>query len=495
MFYPQKLPQNIKTNLKIMLSDFSKGINTNITQNLLPLNYAVNSYNFDFNRQSLSTGLGLKELVIPVGVNSVKSFIAPDEVQQILRFWQYTKYDAQTDTYIPVLMLYCDDENMYNARLKTNLNQFYPINSTFFDVPNGINYRIDEGDCFFACGEGKIVKYSGAVPVVYNENVPRITSVAMHAGRLFATVNGDQNVVWFSDDLDPTNWNVSNFEGGYIELTGERGVCKKVIEANNLLVVIREFGITKISGWGLQDNFVVKNMYLSTGRLYYETAKLCGRIIIILSTDGLYYFDGDSMNKINLGIEEMFVGVDNSSAIGAFLDGKYYLACKLNFDDGNSIGCEQMNVFKNNALIELDLNTFNYTIMRGVDIVFMDGIRGENFSKLGILINGQNSNKIYELTRDGIINGVPAPKYWVSPFTDMGYPNYKKVIRSLTINTATDIKITICADNRSYDFEVKGNKLPVRVPIDISCLRFNVAFCCTKAECEISNPLLQVSLV
>ena len=65
MFYDQKLPFNTKSNLKVQLSDFSNGINTRITQNLLPLNYAVNCYNFDFNRRSLSTGIGIKEMAIP----------------------------------------------------------------------------------------------------------------------------------------------------------------------------------------------------------------------------------------------------------------------------------------------------------------------------------------------------------------------------------------------------------------------------------------------
>ncbi len=494
MFYKQKLPKNAKSNYKVKLTDFSKGINTSVSENLLPLNFATNCYNFNFNKQSLSTGLGIKELTIPYSETSQKSFVSPANVQKFIKFWQYTRYDSVQDAYIPLLMLYGDDNNLYYGRLKTSQNEFFTISTAFSSVPNGINYRIDEGDCFFACGENKIVKYSGSLPQVYDENVPRITSIALNAGRLFATVNGDQNVIWFSDDLDPTNWNVSNFEGGYIELTGERGVCKKVIEANNYVYVIREYGISRINAWGLQDDFAVKHLYLTTGKLYHETAKLCGRIIIMLCSDGVYYFDGDSMNKINLGIDEMLDGVDNSGAVGAFLDGKYYLACKMKYNDNKNIGCEASD-YTNNTLIEFDLNTFTINILRGVDIVFMDGIRYENYSKLGILLNGTNSNKIYELTHDGTINGSPAPKYWVSPFTDMGYPNYKKVIKYLSINTKTDIVVTFCADNKNYHFEIKGSTLSQRVPINIVCSRFSFAFSCKVAESEISNPMLEVSLI
>ena len=147
--------------------------------------------------------------------------------------------------------------------------------------------------------------------------------------------------------------NVSEFEGGYIELTGERGTLKKVIESNNYLYVIREYGISRVSAWGLQSDFVVKNMYLTTGKLYYNSAVLCGNTILMLCKDGLYYFDGVSMEKLNLGLDKYFENVDNSSAVGAFLDGKYYLACKLNYNDGRTIGCESLTYTNNTVTTNL----------------------------------------------------------------------------------------------------------------------------------------------
>ena len=212
MFYKQKLPQNIKSNIKIQLTDFSKGINTKITQNLLPLNYAINSYNFNFNKHGLSTGLGIKELLVPYEVNKTKIFVAPTTVHRLYRFWQYTRYDKNSDSYQSFIILYGDDKNLYSVRLFTSQSGFDSLGVSLSNTPNGVNYRTDKGDCFFACGENKIIECSGSTPVEHVENVPRITSVALHAGRLFATVNGDQNVLWFSDDLDITNWSTSNFE-------------------------------------------------------------------------------------------------------------------------------------------------------------------------------------------------------------------------------------------------------------------------------------------
>ena len=182
-------------------------------------------------------------------------------------------------------MIYCDDGKVYTGRLLTLDTNFYDVGISFDTEPIGINYRLNEDDSFLCCAPNKIITYNGNVsPVTYTENVPNITSVALHAGRLFATTGGDQSQLWFSDDLDPTNWNVSEFEGGYIELTDERGTLKKVIESNNYLYVIREYGISRVSGWGLQDEFTVRNLYLTTGKLYYNTAVLCGGGIIMLCT-------------------------------------------------------------------------------------------------------------------------------------------------------------------------------------------------------------------
>ena len=493
MFYNQNLPNNTKSTLRVTLSDFSQGINTKLSENLLPLNYAVNTFNFNFNKGSLSTGLGIKELEIPYGYGT-KTLQTPTGVNKIIRCWVYIRFSTNTNSYVPLLVLYCDDNNVYYARLESLDDTFTAIDITFTDTPNGINYRLDEGDCFFLCGLNRIVKFNGDTGVTnYTSNVPSITSIALHAGRLFATVAGDENVLWFSDDLNPTNWNVSDFEGGYIELTGERGRLKKVIEANNYLYIIREFGITRLSGWGLQSDFVVKNMYLTTGKLYYNSAVLCGNTILMLCKDGLYYFDGVNMEKLDLGLDKYFEGVDNSSAVGAFLDGKYYLACKLNYNDNRTIGCES-GTYTNNSLIEFDISTGEIQILRGVDIGYMTSVQARLFSKLVICLNGTDGNKLYELTREGEIGENATTKIWTSPLTDMGYPSYKKVIKYLTLNTSSDITIIFNIDGKNYEFNVLGDTTPVRIPINLTANKFSVTFECDEASCEISNPQLEVAL-
>ena len=493
MFYTENLPNLNKTSLRVKLSDFSKGINTTVTENILPLNYAVNTYNFDFNSGALTEGLGLKELEIK-NESTTKVMNTPENVTEIKNFWHFRRYDTSMKKFSPFMMIYCDDGKVYSGRLATLDTNFYDVGIAFDTEPIGINYRLNDKDTFLCCAPNKIITYNGNTnPATYTENVPDITSVALHAGRLFATTGGDQSQLWFSDDLDPTNWNVSEFEGGYIELTDDRGTLKKVIESNNYLYVIREYGITRVSGWGLQDEFTVKNLYLTTGKLYYKSAVLCGGAILMLCRDGIYYFTGSSMQKLDLGLDKYFENVDNDYAIGAFLDGKYYLACRLNFNDSALIGCEN-SAYQNNTLIEYDLDNGNVNILRGVDICSITPFQTEWFSKLVICRNDENKNKLYELTHDGLVCNTPTNKTWTSAYTDMGYPSYKKAIKNLFLTTKYDIEILFNADGKDYTFNVKGSDYPTKIPINLMAKRFSVTFLTNNQYSEISNPELEVAL-
>ncbi len=493
MFYTENIPNLNKNSLRVKLSDFSNGINTNVAENILPLNYAVNAYNYDFNSGALTPGLGLKELVVDNGTTT-KTMFMPEIGVSIRKFWHFRRYDNSLSQFSPILIVYGDNGKMYMGRLMTADYFFYDTGSTFTEEPIGINYRLGDTDSFLCCCPNEIVVFNGSTTAdEYTENVPSITSVALHAGRLFATTGGDQSQLWFSDDLDPTNWNVSAFEGGYIELTDERGTLKKVIESNNYLYVIREYGITRVSGWGLQDEFTVKNLYLTTGKLYYNSAVLCGGVILMLCRDGIYSFTGASMQKLELGLDKYFKNVDNDNAIGAFLDGKYYLACKLDFGDNVAVGCES-STYTNNALIEYDLENGNINILRGVDICSMTPFQTEWFSKLVICRRDAETNKLSELTHDGLIYNTPTKKVWTSALTDMGYPAYKKAIRAIYINTTNDIEISIKTDEKEYKFSAKGSNAPVKVPINLITKRFSVTFTSTTADCEISTPEIEVAL-
>lgn len=90
------------------------------------------------------------------------------------------------------------------------------------------------------------------------DKAPKFTSVAVHNERVFGTVSGVNNQVWFSDDFDPANWNVSLTEAGYINFADDLGQAIKAVSFQGYLFVFREYGIMRLTAYGDQSDFVLK---------------------------------------------------------------------------------------------------------------------------------------------------------------------------------------------------------------------------------------------
>ena len=61
---------------------------------------------------------------------------------------------------------------------------------------------------------------------------------------------------------------------------------------------------------------------------------------MFLTRNGLCAFNGSSIEQIDLKLKGMFDNIDNYCAVGAYLSGCYYLACRLHFNDSDKVGCE-----------------------------------------------------------------------------------------------------------------------------------------------------------
>ena len=177
--------------------------------------------------------------------------------------------------------------------------------------------------------------------------------MCIHFERLFATANDYTRRVWFSDDLNPTNFNVSSEEGGYIDLIDDFGRSNKVISFNDYVYVFRDFNIARITAFAQQENFSVSQLDVGNSRIFADTVSICDNKVIYLAGDGLYSFNGSSASKINLGISNLFKGVDNQYAKAGYADGYYYLACRTDFKD-DIVGCENNEFYRNNTLIKLN---------------------------------------------------------------------------------------------------------------------------------------------
>lgn len=479
MFYHNLKLRKKSSSAKINFTNFISSMNTEVDEALLPYKSALVSYNFNVRNGALTNGYGFKKLCLPKYSNAgEREILAP--TSPIVKLWKYKCFNTETNKECDELVMYCQNGEIYSCLIVDDA----PFTGKLLDsvissgVPNAINYRLNSKDTLiFSSKTDGMWKYVQDHTVQKVENAPHIKSMCLHYERLFAIVGGENTRLAFSANLDPTDWSVDLDGGGFIDFQDERGALNKVLSFNDYIYAFRDYGVSRISAYGDQTEFSVSNLFVSSVKLYGDTVTVCGNKILLLARDGIHVFDGYSSKKLNLGIDTLFKDIENNNACAVYYNNKYYLACRLNFNDGEQVGCESyLDGYKNNALIELDLSTNDISITRGVDIASMLVLDGENYSKIAVCFNGEHSDKIGEITLDGKVFGNVLCKLWKSPKSNMGYPTKVKRIKECLIKSKNDCQINISTEKESKTVNVKGSDVSQRVLLNVTGEQMQVSF-------------------
>lgn len=497
MIYPRVTPKKQVTSAQINFTNFEASMDTEVDEALLPYKKAKISYNFNVKKGSLTNGYGFKNLCLPNKSGGQREIIPPSS--PVKKLWHYKYFDPDTQSANNELIMFCENGEVRTCLLKSNspLVGILDINTTLTSVPNALNYRLNSIDTLIISSETDgMWKYAQNQSIQKVEDSPYIKSMCLHYERLFAVVGGERNRLAFSANLDPTDWTEDLSGGGFIEMQDERGGLSSVISYNDYVYVFRDFGVTRLSAYGDQQDFSVSQLFTSSVKLYGNTATLCGNKVLLLARDGVHVFDGYSTQKINLGIDSLFDGVNNENACAVYFNNKFLLACRLNFNDGEKIGCENYsNGYINNALLEIDLSTNELSITRGVDIASMLALDDGSFGKVVACFNGEHSGKLGELTTDGCVFGTVLPKKWISPKSSMGYPSKIKHIKECLIKTKGNCKIKINTNKQCKEFFIKGSEIAQRIKLNLSGEQIEVGFMVDEAgETEISCPVIMVGI-
>ena len=479
MFYKDTKLKKKVTKAKVTFTNFNAHMDTELDDALMPFKQAKISYNFNVKKGNLKTGYGFKELTLPRFYDSGEREIIPPQ-GNIKKIWYFKYFHQDISEFVNMLLIYLESGDIYSCIIKDNSPLCSRILNTVYSsgVPNAIPYRLNSEDSMiFSSETDGMWVYTPNKFVESVEDAPHIKSMCLHYERLFAVVGGERNRLAFSANLDPTDWKEDLSTGGFIDMQDERGGLTNVISYNDYIYVFRDYGVARISAYGDQSDFSVTQLFKSSVKLYGNTVTLCGNKVLLLARDGIHMFDGYATKKLNLGIDELFVGVDNENACGLYYNNKFYLACRLAFNDGEKVGCENYEGgYINNALIEIDLNTSEINITRGVDISSMLALDDENVSKLVATFNGEHIGKIGELTTDGKVFGEVLPKKWVSPKSSMGYFGKIKHLEECFIKSSTDCVLTIKTDRHTKKIKIKGSPIAKRVKLGAYGEQIQVSF-------------------
>lgn len=449
---------------KASIPDFSGGINTDKDERILPLSRAKESYNFELCSGALLEGYGLES----------------SGITNALCVWLYTRQEDSGA--VEHILMYCaKDGKVYFRRGEAAFIQLSGV--SFTSAPMPLNYRLyNEDVIILVSATDHMVVWNGKTDAYTVADSPLITSLTMHYERMFVTTSGAKNAVWFSDDLDPTNWNPELDEGGFIELLDERGRLNRVISFNNMVYVFRDYGISKISAYASQSDFNVSNLFVSSGRIYADTAVVCGDVIIFMAADGLYSFDGVSTRKMLKNLDGLLCG--GGSPYACYNAGKYWVTFNACFEG------ETAN--KNNCVLALDRHSGAFSLIKGVCVNMLCPIADGDNEKLYMVCDDGRAGIT---KKDGVLFGTPLKKLWQSGLIDLNTPTRTKLIKEIVIDTLYDIELTVKTEVATKKIAVKGGSGIAKVRVNMTAVKLGLSIESFTAKASIARPTVTYALI
>ena len=492
MFYKNKLKTLSTKEKEFEYSLFSQNP-TEESEDLQKTGSAKLTYNLITENGALKTGYGFTELKMPQSTtdldNEVIISISGNEVKSI---WRMKWYDYSDDVNNYYLFYYNDDgficyDNLFNVRYAT-----FEIPNNFTSIPYAINYRVGADDLLLFFGEGDdmmVLSWAGLDEV---ENVPVIKSCCAHYGKLFAITAAVDSQLVYTEDVDITAW--TDEKTKELDFADERGCLNKIISFDDYIYVFRDYGVTQLSIYGSNEDFSINHMYLSDSYIYPNTIAQSGDNVYFLERNALKVFNGSTVKEVELECKNLISSCRQSNAFATCFEGKYYLACKCDFNDGENVGCEGYSGgYVNNTLIIYDIEKEHVEIVRGVDINQVLALNNPYKSKLIACFNNQYKGKIGQLTTDGKLFGTLLPSLWQSTKTDLGVHGRKKRIKYFTIKSSGDAVVTIESENAVKQFSVSGQNNIQKIRTNIVGNEFDVKIT-SGGETVISNFVLFASV-
>ncbi len=496
------------TRITVTLTNFSGGINNNVDEQVLPFKTAKIAYNFKFNEGVLSDGISLNKATIPNG-----NYVDGGEEEALIPLKLPTGFYAAKGYHYT----FCDPANNYQRSDKivmvntARLIKHWTISNTLSgavdttartllaDIPfDAVNYRLNGEDVMIFTYKDKpmqVYNAGGETLLTTVNDAPNIISMCVHYERLFAVVASNRDAIWFSEELNPTAWNVDLSGAGFIEMVDERGPLTKVLSFNGYVYIFREYGIARLTAYADQTSFSLNQLFTSSGRIYEDTITICGNRIMFLASDGLYSFDGVNATKLVMGIESMFKS-GGESAVGGYYQGKYYLSCKLDYGDDVKVVCEKASAHINNSLIEIDLKTGVLSVYRGMDISSFVNIKASDFYAMFCIFASYTKTAVGMIDkRGGMMVTHQMPKSWQTPYTNFGYAGREKVLREIKIQSQQNATIKITTDKESRLINLNASTKPQRIRTQVKGEIFKVEFATSEALAHISNPIFTLDVI
>lgn len=449
-------------------------------------------YNYTSHDGTLNAGYGFKDLAMPVNTQylDVEATINVSG-QQVKGLWQLKWYDSQTTHKDKYYLFYYNNEgnicydNLFEMRYLT----LY-VNNTFTEIPTVTYYRNAGEDSLLLSGEGSNIMLITGGGVTTSNNSYKIISCCTHYGKLFAITKDNRQSLIYTANTDVLTWTSEGLEN--LDFGDGRGNLNKIISFDDYLFLFRDFGITKISIYG-NDNFSISHMYFSDSYIYPNSIVQSGDKVYFLTKSGLKVFNGSSVKDIEIDCMSMINKCNNAKCYATCFNGKYFLACRADFGDGLTIGCEgYVYGYYNNTLLVYDLLSGNIEVTRGADVRQVLALNNPYKTKLVACFYNEHMDRIGELTTDGKVFDNTLKSSITFAKTDFDKPDKKKKINAILIKSNKNCDVFITNEEKTYQFSVTGSSKLQKIRTNVVGKSFTVKIDSQDSETKINKFVLQV---
>ena len=383
------------------------------------------------------------------------------------------------------LLLYGSDKKVYiNELFYQDTELYWLYNLSFESAPVTLAYKQDDLDTVILTSKEEMKIWKAGYSPYTIENVPIITSMCMNENVLFCTIQEPAFKIWYATNLGAESVGSIDKNSGFITLQDDLGYARKIITFNQDVYVFRDYGISKINY--VKGEISVTQIYESTTKINCNTVCSCGNVVMFMTNNGLFTFNGIKVSKTNINLTEMLTPL-NDNAVAACLNEKYYLALKLDFADDKQILCEAGG-YVNNAILIINTNDFSYEIIRGVDVKSIVPIKTELCERVLLTFNSVYNNKLGQILNSSTCFGSPLPKYWASGSLVENYNS--KVFTKLEVKADKDVKFNLHFDDKVISFTTYKSGLN-KFCFKIYCNDMKISISSSNAEAKVEDLILE----
>lgn len=432
-------------------------------------------YNF-LNKDKLYQSFSAKPATFPIFKDTVEERelnLEGSEIGAIKGITAFGQHFLDMGT-VYRLLLYGEDKKVYINQLFSGDNKLYWLYELQFEEkPITLKFKKNDSDSIILADKQKMMIWHTNFSPYEVPGVPVITSMCMNDGVLYCTIADPAFKIWYATDLDAENVGNISVNSGYISLDDDLGDAKKVIAFDEDVYIFREYGISKINY--LQKNITVSQVYSSNSRILDNTVSVCGNLVVFMTFDGIYTFNGTRVNKTEIDIKHLLDGL-NSNATASSISHYYFLALRLKFDDGQKTDLDKIE-YVNNSILVVDTNDLTFHIIRGIDVLQFYPLQTDLFEKMLLICNTKDEKKLQEITFD-CASTTSIYKRWQS--SDLTEKNNTKLITNLMVEASQGVTFT-------FDYDTDNSISFVTYQDGVNEFKFR--FRCNKLKLQISSKL------